>query len=267
MTAPDRTSRARPPLLVVEHVRWEGPFRILDSFPDVPVATYRVLEDPETPLPPPSQVCGAVFMGGPMSVNDTTRFAGLDVETDWIRAGIADGTPILGVCLGAQLIAKAAGAVVAPGPALELGVSTVEIIDAGDPLLGTVAPSIAALHWHQDCFDLPAGAVALARSAPTPLQAFRIGTSAWGVVCHLEVNATVLDGWLAQPEMAAEARAALGPDFARLLRARAEHLDPSRAQRVFDAFAALCARYSSRLVSADGASRINLDHRRLAGPS
>jgi GMP synthase (glutamine-hydrolysing) len=245
VTEPHRNPADRRPLLIVEHARWEEPFRILDSFPDVPFVTYRILEDPETAPPPPSQVCGAVFMGGPMSVNDTTRFAGLNVETDWIRAAIANGTPVLGVCLGAQLIAKAAGALVAPGPAPEIGVSPVDILDPDDALLGGVAPSIPALHWHRDCFDLPAGAVALARSAPTPLQAFRIGTSAWGLLCHLEADRDVIDRWLAQPKMAAEARAALGSDFARLLRAQAEQLEPARAQQVFDAFAVLCAQRSA----------------------
>jgi GMP synthase (glutamine-hydrolysing) len=179
-------------------------------------------------------------MGGPMSVNDAGRLPGLAAEIDWIGAAMSSGTPVLGVCLGAQLIAAAAGATVAPGPKPELGVSPVEILDAEDALLGGVAPQIPALHWHLECFDLPDGAQPLARSPQTPLQAFRLGTTAWGLLCHLEADAAVVEQWLAEPAMAAEAAAVLGPDFAAVLRAEVEQLEPARAKRVFDAFAALC---------------------------
>ena len=244
MTSPDTGPADPRPLLIVEHAAWEGPFRILDSFADVPVVTFRVLENDETLLPPPPQVRGAVFMGGPMSVNDTDRYPGLNVETDWIRAAIAARTPLLGVCLGAQLIAKAAGAVVAPAPTPEVGVSPVDIIDVDDVLLGALAPSIPALHWHGEYFDLPTSAVALARSPSTPVQAFRIGQACWGMLFHLEADRAVVDRWLTEPTMAAEARTALGGDFATQLRSQAAELDPPRAQQVFDAFAALCVRRS-----------------------
>jgi GMP synthase (glutamine-hydrolysing) len=230
------------PLLVVQHVEWERPFRILDSFPDVPVVSCNLLDEPLAVLPEPDRVRGAVLMGGPMSVNDAGRLIGLSTEVEWIRAAMRTQTPVLGICLGAQLIAAAAGALVAPGPAPELGVSAVEILDADDMLLGQVAPTIPALHWHNECFDLPAGAVTLARSAQTPLQAFRIATSTWGLLCHLEADRAVIEHWLAVPAMAAEARAVLGPDFESRLRMQANQLDPPRAQHVFDAFAALCAR-------------------------
>jgi GMP synthase (glutamine-hydrolysing) len=252
VTSPGAGPADQRPLLIVEHATWEGPFRILDSFLDAPVVTHRVLEDDETVLPSPSQVRGAVLMGGPMSVNDADRLPGLAVEMDWIRAAIAARTPVLGICLGAQLIAKAAGAVVAPASTPEVGVSEVEIFDVDDVLVGALAPSIPALHWHGECFDLPPAAVALARSAPTPLQAFRIGEACWGLLFHLEADRAVIDQWLAEPVMAAEAHAVHGAGFATALRTQAALLEPQRAQQVFAAFAARCAYPSPAPV---GASR------------
>jgi len=252
VTSPATGSPDDRPLLVIEHVDWEEPFGILDSFPGVPVVASNVLHSPETVLPEPERVRGAVLMGGPMSVNDVGRLPGLGAEIGWIRAAMRTETPMLGVCLGAQLIAKAAGGVVAPGPEPELGVSAVEILDADDALLGCVAPAIPALHWHGECFDLPAGAVALARSPQTPLQAFRMGATTWGLLFHLEADRDVIERWTAEPTMAAEARAVLGPDFAELLRTQAEQLDPKRAQQVFDAFAALCASWPPAAIPAGG---------------
>jgi GMP synthase (glutamine-hydrolysing) len=228
---------------VVTHVDWEAPFRILDAFPDIPIVTCNLVDNPSTLLPSPAQIRGAVIMGGPMSVNDADRLAGIAIEIDWIATAIAAETPILGVCLGAQLIAKAAGAAVVSADKPEVGVSAVEILDPGDVLLGSLAPSIAALHWHGECFDLPAGAVRLARSSPTPVQAFRLAEATWGLQFHLEADRAVIDRWLTQPGMAAEARAMHGPDFAAVLRAQADQLDALRARRVFDAFASVCAKH------------------------
>src|SRR5262249_62055310 len=122
--------------------------------------------------------------------------------------GLAPGTdgdkPVLGVCLGAQLIAAALGAEVRPGPAPEIGFATVRIRDPGDPVVGGLAPDAAVLHWHGDVFDLPEGAEVLAWSAQTQNQAFRIG-NAWGLLFHPEADAALVESWLAVPEMAAEA--------------------------------------------------------------
>ncbi len=102
----------------------------------------------------------------------------------------------------------------------EIGFAPVEILDDGDPLVGPLAPSTTALHWHGDVFDLPPGATPLARSIQTELQGFRLG-SAWGLLFHPEADAALVDEWLAVPEMAAEATAALGPDATETLRAQA----------------------------------------------
>ena len=210
------------PLLVVRHVPWEGPHRILRAFAGVPVRMVDVLDD-AAELPAHGDVRGAVIMGGPMSVNDVAAHPGLATEVEWVQQALARDLPMLGVCLGAQVIARAAGAPVAPGPQPEIGWLPVEIGDADDLVVGPLAPMTMALHWHGEAFPLPAGATALARSALTEVQAFRIGR-AWGVLFHPEADAVLTGQWLAEPGMRDEACRVLGPDApAALERGAARH--------------------------------------------
>jgi GMP synthase (glutamine-hydrolysing) len=228
------------PLLVVRHVPWEGPHLIQDSFVGTTVTMQDLLDDQSAVLPPPESVRGAVLMGGPMSATDVAGFAPLQQELDWISAAIDRQVPLLGICLGAQLIARAAGAVITPAPRPEIGVAPIQILTS-DPLTAALAPSTPALHWHSEEFTLPGDAVHLARSEQTDIQAFRVGRSAWGLLFHLEVDAVLLKAWLAEPVMMAEASAALGPDYAAQLRCDVTRLDQHRARHVFDTFAAHCA--------------------------
>ena len=230
------------PLLVLQHVPWESPHRVLDAFPGVPITHVNPL-DGGAALPDPTAVRGAVIMGGPMSVNDGAMHPGLNAEVHWVRRALAAGTPMLGICLGSQLIARAAGAPVAPGARKEIGWLPVEIADPGDPVIGPLAPMTVALHWHGEAFPLPDGAIALARSALTPVQAYRLG-NAWGVLFHPEADEALVDEWLAEPSMRAEADAVLGPDAGTALRlgARRHAADlVARSTRGFTAFAARTA--------------------------
>jgi GMP synthase (glutamine-hydrolysing) len=206
------------PLLVVRHVPWEGPHRILAAFEGAPTATACPLEGDE--LPDPAEVAGALFMGGPMGVGDTRAHPALAAEREWLAAAVGAGKPVLAVCLGAQLLAAALGAEVRPGPAPEIGFATVRIRDPSDPVVGGLAPDAPVLHWHGEVFDLPDDAELLAWSAQTPVQAFRAG-NAWGVLFHAEGDAALVEAWLAVPEMAAEAEQALGPGAAAILRRQA----------------------------------------------
>lgn len=230
------------PLLVVRHVPWEGPHVILDSFRGVSVLVRNILDEPSgARLPDPTTVRGAIFMGGPMSVNDADAMPALAVEIAWLRRATALRVPILGICLGAQLLAKAAGATITAGPRPEMGVAPVEIIDVHDPLVTHLSPWTYAMHWHGEQFSLPEDAVTLARSDQTAVQAFRLGDSAWGVLFHLEVDDELLDIWLAEPTMAAEAQRVLGPGYRQQLRAGLRAIDRVRARAVFDEFAKRCA--------------------------
>ncbi|MBM3664343.1 MAG: type 1 glutamine amidotransferase [Actinobacteria bacterium] len=228
------------PLLVVRHAPWEGPHRIIDAFDGIPLQVVDFLE-PGSVLPPHHAVRGAVLMGGPMSVNDTDHHPGIAAEIAWVRHGLALGTPMLGICLGSQVIARAAGSQVAPGPRPEIGWLPVEVADPRDPVLGPLAPMTVTLHWHGEAFGLPEGATALARSGITPVQAFRTG-NAWGVLFHPEADAALVDSWLAEPVMRAEAEAVIGPDADAALRhgaARHSGALVDRSARGFAAFAAL----------------------------
>ena len=229
---------------------WEGPHLILDSFPDAVVEVRHTLDEHcGVQLPDPTTVRGAVFMGGPMSVNEADTLQPIADEIAWLQNALSLEVPVLGVCLGAQLIAKAAGAVIKTAPHPEVGVSPVTITDPHDPLIGHLAPRTYAMHWHGEQFALPAGAVAVAHSAQTDVQMFRLGSRAWGMLFHLEVDNDLLEVWLAEPSMAAEAQRALGNDYRETLRSGLAALSAQRARTVFDQFAKQCDRRHTAPVS------------------
>lgn len=228
----------QPPVLVVRHVGWEGPHRILHAFRDRPVELVDALEAGAV-LPPVPAVAAAVFMGGPMSVNDIDRYPQLAAEVRWLKQAMEADLPVLGVCLGSQLIARALGADVRPGATKELGWGQVEILDEDDLLLGALAPRRTVLHWHGEVFDAPPGAAVLARSALTGCQAFRAGR-AWGLLFHAEADRQLVDAWLDEPTMAQEAEQVLGRNAAQRLRS-----DADRAQTdLVNASDALFARFA-----------------------
>jgi GMP synthase (glutamine-hydrolysing) len=229
----------RPTLLIIQHVPWEGPHRILDACDSLAERTVKPLAGQA--LPDHDEVAGAVIMGGPMSVDDTERHPALATEREWLAEALRREMPLLGICLGAQLLARALGAEVRPGERPELGFASVEILDHEDPILGALAPRTTVLHWHGDVFDLPDGAQHLARSAQTEVQAFRKG-NAWGALFHPEADFALLEAWLAVPEMVLGARQVLGDDGAAALPAQAEAAEPDLVARTtpgLRAFAAL----------------------------
>jgi GMP synthase (glutamine-hydrolysing) len=235
-------SEERPTLLAIQHVPWEGPHRILDACGALHVHTVKPLAGQA--LPEHDGVAGAVVMGGPMNVDEVDRFPALALECEWLAEAARRGMPVLGICLGAQLLARALGAEVRPGDAKEIGFAPVEVTDPDDPILGGLAPSTDVLHWHGDVFDLPDGAQSLASSALTEHQAFRAG-NAWGVLFHPEADFALVEAWLAVPEMIDEAVAALGNKGVSALpgRAEAHEADLVRgSQPGFRAFAELVSR-------------------------
>ena len=155
-----------------------------------------IADDADPDLPPVRGLAGLVVMGGPMNVDDPSH-PGLAAERRLIRAAVDADVPVLGVCLGMQLLARALGASVHPGHGAEVGFGPVQVV-ATDPVLGPLGPEPTVLHWHSDAADLPTGATVLARSDITPVQAFRAG-SALGLQFHVEVDHALLDRWLASP--------------------------------------------------------------------
>jgi GMP synthase (glutamine-hydrolysing) len=230
-----------PVLLAIQHVPWETPHRILDSSAGLEVRVVRPLAGED--LPAHGEVAGALVMGGPMNVDEVDRFPALADEREWLAEAVRRELPVLGICLGAQLLAQVLGAQVRPGVSKEIGFARVKVIDAEDPIVGALAPACEALHWHGDIFDLPPGATRLACSELTETQAFRAGNG-WGVLFHPEADLALVESWLAVPEMREEALAALGPDAVAAMPRRARELEPdliSRSTPGFEAFAALVA--------------------------
>jgi GMP synthase (glutamine-hydrolysing) len=141
----------------------------------------------------------AVFVfGGGMHVDQEDQHPWLRDEDSLIKGLLAEQVPVFGVCLGGQLIAKAAGAHVGPASREEVGWHEVELTPEAraDPVFANVPDRFEAFQWHQYAFDLPEGAVPLARNA-VGLQAYRLGDSAWGIQFHAEVTRRIVEGWLA----------------------------------------------------------------------
>jgi GMP synthase (glutamine-hydrolysing) len=178
-----------------------------------------------------------------MNVDEVERFPGLAAEREWLAEAVRRELPVLGICLGAQLLARALGAEVRPGERKEFGFAAVEVLDPDDPVLGGLAPGAEVLHWHGDVFDLPDGATHLAASQLTENQAFRVG-NAWGVLFHPEADYALVEAWLGVPEMVDEALVAIGDDGVAALPGRAEALEGDLIQRStpgFEAFAGIVA--------------------------
>jgi GMP synthase-like glutamine amidotransferase len=189
-----------PNCLVVQHVAPESAFAIEEALlsAGVTVDTRRVFDGDDIP-PDTAGLDGVVVMGGPMSVNSSKGFPSREAELSLLADALRSGIPILGVCLGAQLLAVAAGGAVAPnahGP--DIGWAPVQLAPAcgDDRLLVGLPSTLTVLHWHGESFTLPPGGRLLLSSTIYPNQAFRIGDVAWGVQFHLEVTAEAVDGFL-----------------------------------------------------------------------
>ena len=181
--APSRPLRAQ----VLQHVPFEGWAAIEPRLrrAGFRIETTRFFDHPV--LPEPAAVDFLVALGGPMSVNDEAVLPWLAAEKDFIRRFVATGRPFLGVCLGAQLLANALGARVYPNRVKEIGWLPVAGVAHGNPAAFSFPAATAVFQWHGETFDLPRGAVHLARSAACENQAFQVG-AAVGLQFHLETT-------------------------------------------------------------------------------
>ncbi|HEX6637887.1 MAG TPA: gamma-glutamyl-gamma-aminobutyrate hydrolase family protein [Steroidobacteraceae bacterium] len=193
--------------------------------------------------PDVSRYHALVVLGGPMNVDQQDRHPHLATEIAVIQEALARGIPILGICLGAQLLAAALGANVQPNTVREIGWYRLHATAAagGDPLCRHLGEH-HVFQWHAYTFDLPPGAVHLASTPTCPNQAFRHGDRAWGLQFHLEADLPLIQKWLQVPEYKAEAEAA-GPahHLEHILRDTHDHAPQSLtlSQRVFAEFIAL----------------------------
>jgi GMP synthase (glutamine-hydrolysing) len=184
---------------------------------------------------------GMVVLGGPMSVNDAGRMAHLTTEMRLIEQAMTQNLPVLGICLGAQLIAKTLGAEVYPNQEKEIGwydVSPTESAES-DPLLTEFQEREKIFQWHGDTFDIPKTSSHLAFSHLCANQAFRYGANVYGFQFHLEVDEPMIHRWLRVPENRNEI-AALGCAYSpeRIHGETLEHIPRLNqlSQRVFGEF-------------------------------
>lgn len=146
-------------------------------------------------IPETFESAGLIVMGGPMGVYEEDKYPYLKAEKALIHQAVESKKPVLGVCLGSQLLASALGAKVYPGKQKEIGWHKIKLASDAfdDKLWRGVAHEFVGYHWHGDVFDLPAGAEVLASSDLTPVQAFSYGEKAYGFLFHMEVTETIVE--------------------------------------------------------------------------
>jgi GMP synthase (glutamine-hydrolysing) len=149
------------------------------------------------PLPALEDVDGILAFGGDQSVRDIAADPVLTAEAELLREAVGRGLPVLGVCLGAQLLAHALGGSVDRLPRRMVAWTPIESLPAaaGDPVIGSLPANAFALHWNEDGLEPPPGAVELLRRPGGTAEAFRFGERAWGVQFHPEVDPESLEGW------------------------------------------------------------------------
>ena len=199
-------------ILVLQHIGCEPPaaYGAELAARGIPVDTVEL--DAGEPMPAWRSYAGIVAMGGPMAAYDEESLPWLKGEKRAIERAVRAGMPFWGVCLGAQLLASSLGARVYPGASPEVGVLPVSLTSHAhsDAVFSAAPASFAALQWHGDTYDLPAGAVRLAGSELYEQQAFVFGR-AYALQFHIEVDAALLAQWGAVPAYAGSL-AALGGD-------------------------------------------------------
>jgi len=231
-----QNGRGEPPGQIVDYLDWHSVgFRILPLF-------HACESPPEIDW---REVCGLVALGGPMNADDVASFPYLLWERDWLGEAIRREIPALGVCLGAQLLARALDARVYPNPVREIGWHTVTLTVAceSDPLfVGATSPA-TVFQWHGDTFDLPPGAVLLASGATCHHQAFRYGENAWGLQFHIEVTPQLIRSWMELAEENGEL-VSVGTSAAEIWRETARRYDEMQqlTDLVLNRFAEVCRR-------------------------
>jgi GMP synthase (glutamine-hydrolysing) len=194
-------------VLAFRHVPFEGLGLIEPALESRGIALdYADLYQDGAELPDADAYDGLIFLGGPMSANDPLPY--LSAEMRVMERAVAAGTPVLGVCLGAQLIAKTLGAPVYRNTTKEIGWFDIQLTQAAvaDPVFNGLDPIETVFHWHSDTFDLPAGAELLARSDRTERQAFKYGHAVYALQFHLEVTGQMIVNWCQQDENCGDAR-------------------------------------------------------------
>jgi GMP synthase-like glutamine amidotransferase len=185
-------------VLIIKHVNIERP-GLIESCLNQENIPYRILDLEKGDLfPKADHSKGIVILGGPMNVYEEDRYPFLRGEDLFIKESTRRGKPILGICLGAQLIAKALGAKVSRAPFKEIGWYDVSLtrFASRDPCFSGFPKTFPVFQWHGDTFEIPDAGKLIATSPSVPHQAFRYGTNVYGLQFHLEVSEKMIQEWL-----------------------------------------------------------------------
>src|SRR5262245_22536069 len=189
--------------IVLRHTQAEGLGLLANALRDYGVH-HRYLDVPRGDALPKDvrTVGGIIVLGGPMGAYETDQHPFLATESAFVEKAIAAGRPVLGVCLGAQLIAQVLGARVYPGQVREVGWGPVELTDEGrdDPLFSGLQEPLVVFHLHGDTYELPPDASNLARSSLYEQQAFRWGDTVYGFQFHLEFTEPIISRLASEPQ-------------------------------------------------------------------
>jgi GMP synthase-like glutamine amidotransferase len=193
-------------VIAFRHVPFEGAGRLESALVERGVRIeYADLYHPAAPEPDFTSADGLVVLGGPMSMNDNLEW--LRREQRLVERAMAGGMPVLGICLGSQMLAQSLGARVYRNPKKEIGWFEIHFASGarGDRLFSELNQPETVFHWHGETFDLPAGAELLAWSDACRHQAFRAGT-VYGLQFHLEVTPEMIADWCLQDENCGDIR-------------------------------------------------------------
>jgi GMP synthase (glutamine-hydrolysing) len=206
---------------VLQHVGCETLGTIADALPGKGIEARYIRSFDAEPVPKElGDAAGLVVMGGPQSVYEQDKFPFLRDEIRLLEDTLRRERPILGTCLGSQLLAGTLGANVRPGKQKEIGWYDISLT-SNDKLLTGLPKKFMGFHWHGDIFDLPVGATALASSALTQYQAYRYGKNAYGFLFHMEVTGTQIAEWVT---LFADEMHAAGADARAILSGAKKHL-------------------------------------------
>ncbi len=185
-------------ILFIKHIEVEGPGTIEEYFRETHGRLKTVDLSQGEALPEDlSAIAAVVSLGGPMNVYEEDRYPFLKAEDVFLKRLMREEIPLLGICLGSQLIAKAGGARVRKSPVKEVGWFKVQLAKEAqsDSFFSGLPEEIEVFQWHEDTFDIPANGVLLAQGVHCPHQAFRVGRCAWGIQFHIEVTERIIADW------------------------------------------------------------------------
>jgi len=185
-------------ILIIKHIDIEGPGTLGDFLKDKkePFQIIELGAGEKLPLDPKA-FKAVIVLGGPMNVDEEDRYPFLKPENEFIQKVLTAGIPYLGICLGSQLLAKAAGARVVKSPVKEIGWYQIRLTAEGkeDPLFIGYRPEDPIYHWHGDMFQIPGNGHLLATAEGCPHQALKVGKNAYGLQFHVEVTDKSIKEW------------------------------------------------------------------------